>query len=160
MNNICHVTVTISSDEGKNLHAVSLSVKASSQTDKAWHAFCFSSGVALCLASFSSAQLHKGFFLWEVVMCWYVRIYTHTCLHRRMCSPKEERTLSANYLILAMIIPFKPQQNTHTCLIKSLLKRNIVLFLPTGPPTPCYHSNYCQILLLQEGTKCVDLSLI
>lgn len=91
-------------------------------------------------------------------LCVGMFLYTH--MHRKMCSPKEETTLSANYLISAIIVLFKPQQSTHTCLIKSLLKRNIVLFLPTGPPTPWYHYNYCQILLLQEGTNCIDLSLI
>lgn len=33
-----------------------------------------------------------------------------------------------------------------------------MLFLPARPPTPWYHYNYCQILLLQGGTECVDLS--
>lgn len=155
---VCHVTVTISSFEGRNLSAVPLFVKASSQTDRAWHAFPFPSGTALHPISSLSAQLLKGYFLWEVVVCRDVPVHTH--MHRKMCSPKEETTLSANYLISAIIVLFKPQQSTHTCLIKSLLKRNIVLFLPTGPPTPWYHYNYCQILLLQEGTNCIDLSLI
>lgn len=86
-----------------------------------------------------------------------VRACTHTCTEDWVF--KEENFVSKlSHLILAIIIPFKPQQNTLTCLIKSLLKRNIMLFLPARPPTPWYHYNYCQILLLQGGTECVDLS--
>lgn len=79
LNNICHVTATVSSVESRNLSAVPLFVEASSQTDKAWHAFCFPSGRVLHLAGFLSTRLHKDYFLWEVVVCGYVHVHTHAC---------------------------------------------------------------------------------
>lgn len=79
LNNVCHVTVTISSFEGRNLNAVLLFVKASSQRDKAWHAFPVPSGTGLHPISILCAQLLKGYFLWEVVVWGDVHVHTHTC---------------------------------------------------------------------------------
>lgn len=86
LNNICRVTVTMSSAEGRNLDAAPLFVKASSQTDKAWRAFCFPSGGVLRLGSFFSARLHQGYFLWEAAVCGYVHVRAHTLAQKDVFS--------------------------------------------------------------------------
>lgn len=91
LHNVCHVTVTISSFKGRNLNAVPLFVEASSQTDKAWHAFPFPSGTVLHPISILRAHLLKGYFLWEVVVWGDVHVHTH--MHRRMCSLLKKKQL-------------------------------------------------------------------
>lgn len=86
--NICLVIVTISSVKGRNLNTVPLFVKASSQTDKAWHAFCFPSGRVLHLTNFLSAWLNKCYFSARWLS---VGMNTHTCtegcvlLKKKLC---------------------------------------------------------------------------